>query len=254
MLRIKHERGKAFGMGPDFERLVGVRDLEGLDDVSYELRDGRMHRHDLKVAGLQLREVENMVHKPQKRPAAYEDGIDGLASLGLGLEAHLHHLGKPDDRVEGRPYVVAHRREEVAPRLVGALFGLQLLLEKMLLAPAQDGEQVDDDRKRRHEKQKFHEHLAEHVAADPHKDALHDVRIYRLADERAEGGLGGVVHRKPHPHERREEDQDENADPDDDGVSEAREPVDEEHVPVLEESGKAPDGQHEIRLSRERVA
>ena len=207
-----------------------------------------MHRHDLKVAGLQLREVENMVHKPQKRPAAYEDGIDGLASLGLGLEAHLHHLGKPDDRVEGRPYVVAHRREEVASRLPRALLGLDLLLEKTILAPAQDVEEAYDYRERRDEQKQLDTHLRQHVCAHVPENALLHARIDGLSDERAERRLGRVAYREADPHERREEDQDENADPDDDGVPEAREPVDEEYVPVLQEPGEAPDGENEIRL------
>ena len=163
--------------------------------------------------------------------AADEDGVYSLLALRIGLEAHLHHLGIPDDCVERSPYVVAHRREEVAPRLTRALLGLDLLLEKTILAPAQDVEEAYDYRERRDEQKQLDAHLRQHVCAHVPENALHHARIDGLSDERAERRLGRVAYREADPHERREEDQDENADPDDDGVPEAREPVDEEHVP-----------------------
>ena len=149
---------------------------------------------------------------------------------------------------------MAHGREEVAPRLTRALLGLDLLLEKTILAPAQDVEEAYDYRERRDEQKQFDAHLREHVCADIPENAIHHARIDGLSDERTERRLGRVAYREADPHERREEDQDENADPDDDGVPEAREPVDEEHVPVLQEPGEAPDGENEIRLGRKRLA
>ena len=164
-LRIDLKRGKALRTRPDLKRRVGVRGPERLDEVPDQLRGRGVDRYDFKTPGLELREVEHMVDEPQERLAADEDGVDRLLALRIRLEAHLHHLGITDDRVERRPYVVAHRREEVAPRLTRALLGLDLLLEKTILAPAQDVEEVDDYRERRDEQQQLDAHLHEHVCA-----------------------------------------------------------------------------------------
>ena len=189
-----------------------------------------------------------MVHEPQERLAADENRIDGLLAFRVGPEAHLHHFGEADDGVERRSDIVAYGREEVAPGLAGALLRLDLLLEKPLLASAEDVEEVEDDGKRREEEHELDDHLQEHVVAYVLHDALDHAGVDRLADECAERGLRRIAYREAYPHERRKEDHGEDADPDHDGASEAGEPVDEEHVPVLEESAEAPDGQHEVRL------
>ena len=98
-LGVHQERGKALRMRPDLERRVCVRGPERLDDVPYQLRGRGVDRYDFKAPGLELREVEDMFDEPQERLAADEDGIDRLLALRIGLEAHLHHLGIPDDRV-----------------------------------------------------------------------------------------------------------------------------------------------------------
>ena len=199
-LRIDHKRGKAFRPAPYLERGVGVRRPERLDDVPNQLRGRGVDRYDFKTPGLELREVEHMVDEPQERLAADEDGVDRLLALRIRLEAHLQHFGISDHGVERRSYVVAHRREEVASGLPRALLRLKLLLEKMLLAPAQDVEEVDDYRKRRDEQQQLDAHLREHVCAHMPENALHHGRIDRLPDESAERRLGRVAYREADPH------------------------------------------------------
>ena len=53
-------------------------------------------------------------------PAALEDLLHALA-VGSAVGLHLEELPEAEDRVERRPQLVAHAREELTLRLVGAV-------------------------------------------------------------------------------------------------------------------------------------
>ena len=77
---------------------------------------------EVDLAGLDLREVEDVVDDREEGVARRPDRVGEVALLGveLGLEEQPAHA---DDRVHRRPDLVAHRREERALRLVRGLGG-----------------------------------------------------------------------------------------------------------------------------------
>ena len=77
-------------------------------------------RLDVHAAGLDLREIEDVVDDGQQRVAGFADRRDVVALLGVerGVEQQSAHA---DDGVHRRADLVAHRREERALGLVGRL-------------------------------------------------------------------------------------------------------------------------------------
>ena len=75
---------------------------------------------ELDLAGLDLREVEDVVDDQQQGIAGRPDrlGVVALLVVERGVEDQPAH---PDDRVHRRPDLVAHRREERRLGLVGLL-------------------------------------------------------------------------------------------------------------------------------------
>ena len=99
-------------------------------------------RHDVELAGFDLRQVEHVVEQGHQRLAAIENGLHLFALFG-GEVAHLQHLRHAEDAVERRADLVAHVGEEGGLGVGGGdCGGLRLL--QFLLALAQLGD-VDRD-------------------------------------------------------------------------------------------------------------
>ena len=77
-------------------------------------------RLDVHAAGLDLREVEDVVDDREQRVAGVADGGDVVVLLGVELRVE-QQAAHADHRVHRRADLVAHRREERALRLVGGL-------------------------------------------------------------------------------------------------------------------------------------
>ena len=116
----------------------------GSDDVERRF-DRVTHDEGIRVeldpTRLDLREVEDVVDDRQERVTRRPDRLGEVALLAVeaGVEEQAAH---PDDRVERRPDLVAHRREEAALRLVGLLGELPCLLgigEKVRVLDGHDG-------------------------------------------------------------------------------------------------------------------
>ena len=71
---------------------------------------------ELELAGLDLRKIEDIVDELQQMLAGAADASKRLENIRLaGILGILdQHLGDADDGVQGRPQLVAHRREEAA--------------------------------------------------------------------------------------------------------------------------------------------
>ena len=96
------------------ERTGQVHDAgDGLADL-----DGLLRERE--PPGLDARDVEDLVDQLQQVPAALEDLLHALA-VGSAVGLHLEELPEAEDRVERRPQLVAHAREELTLRLVGAV-------------------------------------------------------------------------------------------------------------------------------------
>ena len=96
------------------ERTGQVHDAgDGLADLDRLLRERE-------PPGLDARDVEDLVDQLQQVPAALEDLLHALA-VGSAVGLHLEELPEAEDRVERRPQLVAHAREELTLRLVGAV-------------------------------------------------------------------------------------------------------------------------------------
>src|SRR5436853_278985 len=77
---------------------------DGLADL-----DGLLRERE--PPGLDARDVEDLVDQLQQVPAALEDLLHALA-VGSAVGLHLEELPEAEDRVERRPQLVAHAREE----------------------------------------------------------------------------------------------------------------------------------------------
>ena len=84
----------------------------GKPELDWDLRE-------LEAPGLYLGQVQDVVDEPYEVRAAVADVIDPLSGDrdGVGItRIGNHQVTEPDDRVERRPELVAHAREEVALR------------------------------------------------------------------------------------------------------------------------------------------
>ena len=108
--------------GTHFHAFFRSADPERLFDVAYEGAAISRDERKLGVPRSAPRKVEYVVHEVKERLAADEYGLHRLVRLLLRLDAELQHLREADDGVEGRPEVVADRREEVALGLRGLPF------------------------------------------------------------------------------------------------------------------------------------
>ena len=78
---------------------------------------GQVHglRIELKLAGFDLREVEDLVDEAEKMSTRAVHARSGSVAF-LRAEARCigdHHFGQPDDRVERRAQLVAHAGDEL---------------------------------------------------------------------------------------------------------------------------------------------
>src|SRR6185369_12273542 len=106
-------------------------------DESRDVECLEVQRH---LAGLDLREVEDVVDQAEQMPAG---GLDLLQVGDRVLLPHLlrgllEHLAVADDRVQRRAQLMAHVGEELALRAVRVLGGLFCALE-LFAAQAQLG-------------------------------------------------------------------------------------------------------------------
>src|SRR6266550_8285418 len=87
-------------------------DVERLLDALAKIE---RHALELEPAGLDLREVENVVDHAEERIAARPDDLRELPLLGGQLRPE-QQAGHPDHGVHRRADLVAHRRQESALR------------------------------------------------------------------------------------------------------------------------------------------
>ena len=127
---------------------------EGREDLVHQIREAHRLRMELDLAGVDLREVEYVVHKLEERSSAGTYGLQGLIPVCLVIHAGLQQLRIAEDRVERRADVVAHDAEEQAPRplrracTVKRLLQLRRVLHRQLAfyeGPAQLCDLVLDD-------------------------------------------------------------------------------------------------------------
>ncbi len=93
--------------------------------IALAIADGRSNVADVELhaAGLDLRQVEDVVDELKQVPAGRVDVLEVVVLLFVQLaEQPLEqHLGKADDRVERRAQLVRHVGEELGLVLVGDL-------------------------------------------------------------------------------------------------------------------------------------
>ncbi len=129
----------------DQERQLQALAGRGLgDEIERRLDAGaQVERADLELeaAGVDLREVEDVVDDAEQRLAARADDLGelALARLQVGVEQQAAH---PDHRVHRRADLVAHRRQE------RALGGVRLLGEAGLLLELREQVGVGDGDRR----------------------------------------------------------------------------------------------------------
>jgi hypothetical protein len=92
-------------------------------DLVEQARNVHQFWIELKLAGLDLRQVEHLIDKLQKMLAGAVDASQRLQCL-FGAKAcniAYHHLGQADNRVERRAKLVTHVGEKSRFRAVGGL-------------------------------------------------------------------------------------------------------------------------------------
>jgi hypothetical protein len=123
--RIAAQRARHIRVEPSRERepLVLGADRERPQRVAHHGRRARYHALQLDLAGLDPREVEDVVHH---REQASPESITRwhVIALLLGEVRVEQDLREPDHRVERRADLVAHVGQELALRAVGRLRGI----------------------------------------------------------------------------------------------------------------------------------
>src|SRR5262249_24690010 len=105
--------------------------LQACDAILDELRHIDRSEIQLKLAGLDLGDVEEIVEQRQRVEAALMDVLDiPLVALVPDRAEPLakHQLGEADDRVEGRAYLVTDLAEKFEPPRRGACGRIWFLL------------------------------------------------------------------------------------------------------------------------------
>ena len=128
----------------DFET-VRVRRRQRLDDRAHLLdQTGEIDLFEIEVhlAGLDLRQIEDVVDQAEEMPA----GIADLGEVGqklvlpLVLRGLVQHLAVADDRVQRRPQLVAHAGEE-GRFVLARHFELLVEIAELLRRPVDVGRQ-----------------------------------------------------------------------------------------------------------------
>src|SRR5215467_4370483 len=134
----------------DLELLAARQWHRRLDALVHQLVQVDLLGEHLELAGLDAREVEDPVDELQEMRAAVVDRADvGLLPLGqLAVQPVKQHLREPDDRIERRPELVRHARQEL--RLQPArLHELSVRVGELLVEPRvlqRDGDLVGEHR------------------------------------------------------------------------------------------------------------
>jgi hypothetical protein len=183
-------RADVVGAGDDQGVAVLVdQRLDDVGDVADQLGDVELFEVEVHPAGLDLREVQDVVDEPEQVLAGRVDPLE-IGQEGVGVELLgllLEHLGVADDRVQGRAQLVRHVGQEVGLVLAGdfqlTAFLLDLLekegvLDGELRLARQHREQPDDRRgERAGGLAANHQHADDAIVADQ-----------RHGDEGAEAG------------------------------------------------------------------
>src|SRR5205814_10635810 len=93
--------------------------LDDVYDALQEAREVQRQRVQLELAGLDLREVEDVVDQRQQVLPALLDGRQAAGLLGREVAVPLQQLRIAEDRVERRAQLVAHAGQELALRAAG---------------------------------------------------------------------------------------------------------------------------------------
>ena len=101
------------------------------DDAGQNIIYVKRDLFEVELAGFHLREIEDVVDDRKKRLAGFLDGFRELA-LGRREVRPQHQPGHSQNAVQGRPNLVAHRRQEFGLCLVGRLGKLLRLDQRAL--------------------------------------------------------------------------------------------------------------------------
>ena len=149
LARVGEELARAVDVGLELDVLLGHERLHGFDDLVDDLGDRYDLQPQLHLAGLDLREVEDIVDQAEQVLAAGEDLVQESCagwSVELAVTRIREQLGEPDDRVEGRAKLVAHVGEEDALVAICFLQRLVALLElDDQMAPVERGHERAQD-------------------------------------------------------------------------------------------------------------
>src|SRR5436190_301879 len=104
----------------EIEALLGGEGSDQVDDRLDALAEIELRLLELDAAGLDLREVEDVVDDPEQSLATAGDHRRVVALLGIE-PGPLEQPAHADDRVHRRADLVAHRSQERALRLVRLL-------------------------------------------------------------------------------------------------------------------------------------
>src|SRR2546422_4757045 len=149
LARVGEELARAVDVGLELDVLLGHERLHGFDDLVDDLGDRYDLQPQLHLAGLDLREVEDIVDQAEQVLAAGEDLVQESCagwSVELAVTRIREQLGEPDDRVERRAQLVAHVGEE--DTLVAVCFlqrPVALLELDDQMAPVQRGHERAED-------------------------------------------------------------------------------------------------------------
>ncbi len=130
---LDHGRHRGIDPAADLQPLARRLGGEQVDRLLHAGAQGERGGLDGELAGLDLREVQNVVEQGEQRLAAAADRLQVFALLG-GERGAGEDAGHADDRVHRRADLVAHVGQELALEPVGAV---RLLLgrARLLLRP-----------------------------------------------------------------------------------------------------------------------
>ena len=112
-IALDHLRHVGRGKATELEALLAGRLGDEVERVLEDRADVEVHRLERQLAGLDLREVEDVVDDRQQVLGRAADGVGELALLVAERRVE-QQVGHADDAVHRRADLVAHRREEAA--------------------------------------------------------------------------------------------------------------------------------------------
>ena len=122
----------------EFDTLAGAALAEQIGDLGNQLARIEIDLRQFEPAGLDLRQIEDVVDDADQRLARSHQIVHelGLSVIERGCR---QQVGGADDAVHRRAYLVTHRREELGFGVIGCL-GLLARLDQFVLGPLAFGD------------------------------------------------------------------------------------------------------------------